>query len=89
MVFDGDCGFCRTWIDRWRRHTGENVTYVPYQEAAAWYPDIPEEDFAQAVHLIEADGRVSRGAEAVCRALAMLKDKELENPWKKHGNIPL
>jgi propionyl-CoA carboxylase beta chain len=25
----------------------------------------------------------------ICRALAMLKDKELENPWKKHGNIPL
>jgi propionyl-CoA carboxylase beta chain len=25
----------------------------------------------------------------VCRAFAMLKDKELENPWKKHGNIPL
>jgi propionyl-CoA carboxylase beta chain len=25
----------------------------------------------------------------LCRALAMLKDKELENPWKKHGNIPL
>jgi propionyl-CoA carboxylase beta chain len=25
----------------------------------------------------------------VCRALAMLKNKELENPWKKHGNIPL
>ena len=25
----------------------------------------------------------------VNRALAMLKDKDLENPWKKHGNIPL
>jgi propionyl-CoA carboxylase beta chain len=25
----------------------------------------------------------------VCRSLAMLKDKVLENPWKKHGNIPL
>ena len=25
----------------------------------------------------------------VSRAFAMLKDKELENPWKKHGNIPL
>ncbi|MDJ0948169.1 MAG: acyl-CoA carboxylase subunit beta [Alphaproteobacteria bacterium] len=23
------------------------------------------------------------------RALSMLKDKQLENPWKKHGNIPL
>jgi len=25
----------------------------------------------------------------VCRSLAMLRDKHLENPWRKHGNIPL
>ena len=25
----------------------------------------------------------------VCRSLRMLKNKKLENPWKKHGNIPL
>ena len=25
----------------------------------------------------------------ICRALAMLRDKKLENPWKKHDNIPL
>ena len=25
----------------------------------------------------------------ICRALAMLKNKKLENPWKKHSNIPL
>ncbi|GHD58950.1 methylmalonyl-CoA carboxyltransferase [Thalassobaculum fulvum] len=25
----------------------------------------------------------------ICRALAMLRDKQLENPWKKHDNIPL
>jgi propionyl-CoA carboxylase beta chain len=25
----------------------------------------------------------------VCRSLAMLKNKKLENPWRKHGNIPL
>ncbi len=25
----------------------------------------------------------------VARSLAMLRDKELSNPWKKHGNIPL
>jgi propionyl-CoA carboxylase beta chain len=25
----------------------------------------------------------------ICRSLAMLEDKELENPWRKHGNIPL
>src|SRR5262244_3097709 len=25
----------------------------------------------------------------LCRVLAMLRDKRLENPWKKHDNIPL
>ncbi len=25
----------------------------------------------------------------LCRALAMLRDKDLKNPWKKHDNIPL
>jgi propionyl-CoA carboxylase beta chain len=25
----------------------------------------------------------------LCRSLAMLRDKELSNPWKKHDNIPL
>jgi propionyl-CoA carboxylase beta chain len=25
----------------------------------------------------------------VARSLAMLKDKKIENPWRKHGNIPL
>ncbi|MCK2087443.1 acyl-CoA carboxylase subunit beta [Thauera aromatica] len=25
----------------------------------------------------------------VCRSLAMLKDKQLDNPWRKHGNLPL
>jgi propionyl-CoA carboxylase beta chain len=25
----------------------------------------------------------------ICRSLAMLKQKKLENPWRKHGNIPL
>ncbi|PHR62270.1 MAG: methylmalonyl-CoA carboxyltransferase [Robiginitomaculum sp.] len=25
----------------------------------------------------------------LCRAFALLKDKDLQNPWKKHGNMPL
>jgi len=25
----------------------------------------------------------------ICRALNMLRDKQLENPWKKHDNLPL
>jgi propionyl-CoA carboxylase beta chain len=25
----------------------------------------------------------------VCRALTVLRDKKIEEPWRKHGNIPL
>ena len=25
----------------------------------------------------------------ICRSLRMLRDKKLENPWRKHGNLPL
>ena len=25
----------------------------------------------------------------ICRSLVMLREKILENPWRKHGNIPL
>jgi propionyl-CoA carboxylase beta chain len=31
--------------------------------------------------------RETRGR--ICRSLTMLQDKKLENPWRKHGNIPL
>ena len=70
MIFDGDCGFCRRWILRWQSLTGETIDYAPYQEAAHRFPHIPKDDFAQAVHLIDADGKSYKGAEAVFRSLA-------------------
>ena len=66
MVFDGECGFCRLWIRRWRQTTGDRVEYLPYQDEglAGRFPEIPRERFTQAVHLIETDGTVRVGAEA-------------------------
>jgi len=69
LVFDGDCGFCRLWIERWRRETGGKVDYEPFQSAAARHPEVPREAFREAIHFFEAD-RTSRGAEAALRALA-------------------
>jgi propionyl-CoA carboxylase beta chain len=25
----------------------------------------------------------------ICRSLVMLKNRQVQNPWRKHGNIPL
>lgn len=69
MVWDGDCHFCRRWIERWREITGEEVDYRPFQQAAGNFPEIPHAEFERAVQLIETDGRVFRGAAAVFRSL--------------------
>jgi len=70
MLYDGACEFCRAWIGRWRRVTRGRVDYAPYQEARTTVPQLPHEDLARAVHLLEPGGRVTRGAEAVVRSLA-------------------
>ncbi|HYG22365.1 MAG TPA: DCC1-like thiol-disulfide oxidoreductase family protein [Verrucomicrobiae bacterium] len=71
LIYDGECGFCRRWIQRWRRATGAGVDYLPSQgrEVAERFPEIPAAQFDEAVHLVSIDGSVSRGAEAVLRSL--------------------
>ena len=68
LVFDGDCSFCRAWIGYWKELTGGRVEYVPYQEAAGKYPDVPVEEFRNAVQLFAAGSRYS-AAEAVFHLL--------------------
>jgi predicted DCC family thiol-disulfide oxidoreductase YuxK len=67
MVFDGDCNVCRRWISRWHAATGERVEYRPFQEVAERFPELPRTAFEKAVQLIETDGNVSSGADAVFR----------------------
>src|SRR3954447_7225331 len=69
MLFDGDCHFCRRWIERWREATGDRVDYASSQEAGAQFPEIPPSAFERAVQFIEPDGRVYSGSTAVFRAL--------------------
>jgi lipase maturation factor 1 len=70
LLFDGDCGFCRRWILRWRALTGDRVDYAPSQEAGSRFPEIPVEDFRRSVQLVLPDGRVFSGAEAVFASLS-------------------
>lgn len=69
LVYDGDCGICRYWVQYWQKLTGGRVAYRPYQEAAAEFPAIPLEAFARAIQLIEPDGNTCAGAAATFRLL--------------------
>src|SRR5208282_2049579 len=72
LVYDGDCSFCRLWIDRWRSLTGDRVRYAPFQEVAGQFPEIPRDAFVRAVQLILPSGRVVSAARAVLRTLAVV-----------------
>src|SRR5438093_7924490 len=68
MIWDGECHFCKRWIERWREITAGAVDYVTYQEAAERYPEIPVEQFKRAVALIEPDGKSFFAADALYRS---------------------
>ena len=86
MVFDGDCNFCTLWIRRWRQMTGVSVDYLAAQDPhiPTQFPEIPREQFDTAVVLIEPDGTVYSGAEAVFRALAHCPDHQWS--WRTYQN---
>jgi predicted DCC family thiol-disulfide oxidoreductase YuxK len=86
LVWDGNCGFCRAWIARWQRATGDRVDYAPYQVAAPLFPAIPLERFKRSVQLIEPGDRLSQGAEAVFRTLAYAPGRGW--PLKLYQRVP-
>lgn len=71
MIYDGECGFCRQWIEKWRRITKDSVMYEPYQNVLERYPDLTEKQCREAVQLVTPEGRIFAGAHAVFAALAL------------------
>src|SRR5438874_4323327 len=69
LIWDGECDFCRLWIERWREITAGKVEYATYQQAAHQFPEIPVEQFKRAMALIEPGGETFFAAEAVYRSL--------------------
>ena len=70
LIYDGDCGFCRRWIARLPPETRSRVDTRPFQEAAELFPNISLEQFQASVQLVQPDGSVYEGAQAVFRTLA-------------------
>jgi predicted DCC family thiol-disulfide oxidoreductase YuxK len=89
MVYDGDCRFCGLWIRRWQQMTGDAVDYLPSRDPqiASRFPEIPRQNFQTSVQLIEPNGTVFSGAEAVFRSLA--KNADVHWPLRFYQSSPL
>lgn len=81
MIFDGDCGFCRRWIERWRRLTKGAVDYEPYQKVHHLFPEIKKESFQASVQFVEPGRKISSGAQAVFKSLQDVPGKK----WLIHS----
>ena len=69
LYWDGDCHFCRRWVERWQQTSGDTVDYIPFQQIENRFAEIPRPELERAATLIEPDGAVYSGAQAVFRAL--------------------
>lgn len=79
LVYDADCNFCKYWAARWRRDTRHGGECVALQDRkmAERFPEIPGKELERAIHLIDTDGSVYAGAEAVFRFRAKNPDHQL------------
>ncbi|PYL08630.1 MAG: hypothetical protein DME34_04150, partial [Verrucomicrobia bacterium] len=69
LIWDGECHFCRLWIERWRAITRGAVDDAIFQEAADRFPEISREQFQRSVVYLDNEGRVFFAAEAVLRSV--------------------
>src|SRR6202050_5046590 len=75
LIYDGDCGFCIYCVRYWQKLTGDRVTYAPYQQVGAEYPEIPVAAFQRAVQYVAPDGKIASGAEAALLTLSHASGK--------------
>ncbi len=71
FIYDADCAFCIRWVRRWQESTRGKVDFASFQSVGERFAqDIPVERFRSAAHLIETDGTIHLGADAVFRMLS-------------------
>ncbi|HVO80849.1 MAG TPA: lipase maturation factor family protein [Terriglobales bacterium] len=76
LVFDGDCAFCRAWVEYGKSLTGDQVSYAPFQEVGERFPQVSREEFASAAKLILPNREVRSGAHAVFSVLAAVPGRK-------------
>ena len=86
VVFDGDCRFCRRWMRRYWNLSHLDIAWSSYQSGSSQFPGISEEQFRQALHVIEPDGTARRGAAAFFRLQQLVGLRSW--PLWLHEHIP-
>src|SRR5579885_526431 len=75
FLYDGDCSFCKFWVDYFLSLTGDQIEYLPFAQAPEEISGILTQPSPAAAVFVDGDGSASAGAEAICRLLAYASEK--------------
>ena len=71
VLYDGECGFCSGSLRRWMAVGKGRLEFASSQSGAGADYGFAMDQPMGALHLIEVDGRIRRGAEAVFRMMTL------------------
>ncbi len=91
LIYDGNCGFCKIWIEYWKTLTADAIVYAASQNVGPEYPQIPAAAFSESVQLVKPSGEVLSGAHAVFETLASSPSRRwlLNSYYSLPGFAPL
>jgi predicted DCC family thiol-disulfide oxidoreductase YuxK len=72
LLYDGECNLCLATVEKLRRiRTQAKLTMLPLQEAdpVLLPKGIQREDLLEELHVVDGEGRLYKGAEAVIRIM--------------------
>jgi lipase maturation factor 1 len=87
LIYDGECAFCRTWLEYAQALLGDSVEWIPSREIGDRFPSIGRDEFTESVFFVSESGKVWRGAEAVCELLALSPGRNW--PLRMYRSLPL
>ena len=75
LIYDGQCGFCRLWLEYIQALLGDSVEWLPSQQIGNRFLKIDRDEFKRTVVLVDAAGNVHRGAAAIFTVLALAPNR--------------
>lgn len=88
VLFDGECGFCRSGVKRWMQVGEGKLDFAPSQSGQGEAYGFPATQPLGAIHLVERDGQIRTGAAAVFRMMDLCENRAGSVAWtvyKKSG----
>ncbi len=75
LIYDGECGFCRLWLDYAQALLGVSVEWLPSRQIRDRFPEIDRTEFKRTVVFVDGAGSVHYGAGAIFTLLALAPNR--------------